>query len=195
MTFEGFLRLALQTVTAPRDVARLLLSLRLPTEALVLGFALVVVGNALVFSISLVLMPPTQAMGLLGNPLALMAIRGVVLLATIASLTWIGQMFGGRARFESIALLLIWLQALSVAVQVLFTFILPIAPQLGSALVFAATAIGAYITVHFLDEAHGLNSIGKSVVVLILGMIAMAVSLSIFLSLVGFTPAGLTGHV
>ncbi|MFZ7089635.1 YIP1 family protein [Primorskyibacter sp. 2E233] len=195
MTLEGFLRLALQTVTAPREVARLLLSLRLPREALVLGFALVVVGNALVFSVSLVLSPPNVALGLLGNPLSLMAIRAVVLFATILCFTWGGRMFGGTARFQDMALLLIWLQALSVAVQVVFSLVLPLAPGLSSLLVFAATAVGAYITVNFIDEAHALASAGKSVMVMIFGLIAMAIGLSILLSLLGFTPTGLTGYV
>ena len=43
MTISGFLRLAAQTLTAPQEVARLLLALNLPREVLLTGFALVVV--------------------------------------------------------------------------------------------------------------------------------------------------------
>ncbi|NNU97871.1 YIP1 family protein, partial [Anoxybacillus sp. EFIL] len=52
MTLAGFLRLAVNTVTAPRDVARLLMAMNLPSQALWLGFALVIVLNTLMFSAS-----------------------------------------------------------------------------------------------------------------------------------------------
>lgn len=55
MTLVGFLRLAFNTVSAPRDVARLLLAMNLPSQALWLAFALVIVLNTLVFSVSLML--------------------------------------------------------------------------------------------------------------------------------------------
>lgn len=48
MSAAALLSLAWQTIVAPREVARLLISLRLSREVLLTGFALVVVLNALI---------------------------------------------------------------------------------------------------------------------------------------------------
>ncbi|MFW2542661.1 YIP1 family protein [Primorskyibacter sp. 2E107] len=195
MTLDGLLRLGVQTLSAPREVARLLLSLRLPNEALVLGFALTVVANALLFSISLLMAPMPETFELLSNPLALMAMRAVMLITMIAALTGIGRLFGGQASIADIAVLMIWLQVLGLAAQAALTLLAPLAGNIATLLAFAASAIGAYIATAFIDEAHELNSAIKAVLVLILGVIAAAVGLSILLSLLGFSPNGLTGYV
>ena len=195
MTLDGFLRLALQTVTAPRDVARLLLSLRLPQEALILGFFLAIVANAAVFALGLVISPPPPDMGLLASPVALMVMQAVVLLALMAVITWLGQVFGGIGQFRDVAVLMIWLQALRVLAQLVLVVLMPLAPSAATLLVVAATAIGAYVTVIFIDEAHGLENVFKAVFVLIFGMLAMAIVLSILLGLAGFEATGVANHV
>lgn len=193
MTADGFLKLAAQSVTAPRDVARLLLSIRLNPEALWTAFALAVVLNGLVFALSAQIMP--QASGLpvfLSNPLAFMAMQGASLGATILALTWVGRAMGGTGTVERVAVLLIWLQALRVLVQASLLLILPLSEALGALVQFAASALGVWIVVHFIDEAHELNNLLKSALALVFGVLGMALALSLILSLMGFGPQGLT---
>lgn len=195
MTPQGFLTLAVQTVTTPREVAQWLLSLRLNREALGTAFGLVVVLNALIFSIADQFLAEIPGAGLLGVPMVFLAIQGLTLLATILFMTWVGGIMGGTARLEEMAVLLIWLQALRVLVQAGLVVILPLAPALGGLLILLSSAAGVWIIIHFIDEAHGLNNLFKALLVLIFGIFGMAVALSIVLAMLGITPDGLTGYV
>ncbi len=196
MTLNGFLTLALQSVTAPRDVARLLLSTRLSAEALATAFALVVVLNAIVFSASGILMPDAAGMsGILGSPVGFMAMQGTTLAVVIVLLTWTGRAFGGRGGYADVAVLMIWLQALRVLAQAGILVILLGSAVLGGLAVMAVTALGVWIAVHFIDEAHELGSLLKAVLVLVAGVLGMAFALSILLTTLGFTPEGVAAYV
>lgn len=197
MRVDGFLRLAAQSVAAPRDVARLLLSIRPGADALLTGFALVVVLNALVFGLSRLLLPDggVAGAGFLDSPFAFMALQAATLGATIAALTWAGRGLGGTGGFADLAVVMIWLQALRVLAQAVVLVVMPISAQLGAILVMAASALGVWIAVHFIDEAHALRSVLKAILVLIVGVVGMAIALSIVLSAIGITPDGVTGYV
>lgn len=195
MTPQAFLSLAVQSLTAPREVARLLLSMQLGRDVLTTSFALVVVLNALIFSVADQFLSDTPGAGLLGEPLVFLAMQGLTLLATIVFLTWVGGIMGGTARLEDMAVLLIWLQVLRVAVQAALVVILPLAPALGGLIMLLASAAGVWILINFIDEAHGLDNMFKAGLVLIFGIFGMAVALSIVLAFLGITPNGLTGYV
>tara|TARA_R100000750_G_C2329663_1_gene89663 strand:- start:65 stop:649 length:585 start_codon:yes stop_codon:yes gene_type:complete len=194
VTPEAFLKLALQSVTNPREVAALLLSIRPGREALWTAFALVVVLNALIFSASL-LMDPTGVPTLLSSPVMLLVLQGAALAGSILALTWAGRLFGGKARIEEIALLMIWMQALRILVQGALLLIIPVSLVLAGLGTMAATALGVWIAVNFLDEAHELGGPLRALAVLVLGMFAMAFAVSLLLTLAGVTPEGITGYV
>lgn len=194
MTLDGFLKLALQSVTNPREVAALLLSIRPSREALWTAFALVVVLNALIFSASL-LMNPLGVPDFLSSPVVFMTMQAGALAASILALTWTGRLFGGKARIEEIGLLLIWLQGLRVLVQIALLLIIPLSASLAGLGTMAATALGVWIAVNFIDEAHELGGPLRALAVLVLGMLAMAFAISILLTLAGVSPEGIADNV
>ncbi len=196
MTAEGFFKLALQSVTSPRSVARLLLSVRPGAEALWTGFALVVVMNALIFSLSLVLFPPQGPLPFfLGAPTGFIATQAATLGGMIVVMTLTGRMFGGSGRIEDVAVLLIWMQGLRVLVQASLLVILPISDTLSGLMVLVASGLGVWILLNFIDEAHELGGLGKSAVVLVLGILGLAFGLSLLLTLAGVSPEGMMGNV
>ncbi|WP_417204891.1 YIP1 family protein [Antarctobacter sp.] len=194
MTLDGYLKLALQSVTNPREVAALLLSIRPGREALWTAFALVVVLNALIFSMSL-LINPAGVPAILASPVIFLVMQGGALAASILALTWTGRLFGGKARIEEIALLMIWMQSLRVLVQAAMVLIVPISAMLAGLATMIVTALGVWIAVNFLDEAHELGGPLRALAVLVLGMLAMAFAVSLLLTLAGVTPEGMTDHV
>ncbi len=194
MTLEGFLKLALQSVTNPREVAALLLSIRPSREAIWTGFALVVVLNGLIFSTSL-LLAPGAAPAFMANPVSFIMLQAATLAGTILAFTGVGRLLGGRARLEEMALLMIWMQGLRILVQAALLVIAPISALLAGVLTMGATAVGVWIAVNFIDEAHELNGLLRALAVLILGVLAMAFGLSILLTMVGITPEGMTDYV
>jgi hypothetical protein len=191
---DGFLKLALQSVTNPREVAALLLSIRPSREAIWTAFALVVVLNALIFSASMLLTPgPVPAF--MVNPVSFLLLQGGTLAGTILAFAYVGRLLGGRARLEEIALLMIWMQALRVLVQLGLLVIMPVSALLAGLVTMVASGFGVWIVVNFLDEAHELGGLLRALAVLILGVLAMAFGLSLLLTLAGVSPQGMTEYV
>ncbi len=79
--------------------------------------------------------------------------------------------------------------------QAVVLVLMPISQFLGAVAVMVASALGIWIAVHFIDEAHELRSVLKAILVLIVGIFGMAIVLSIVLSAIGITPDGVTGYV
>ncbi|APX25516.1 MAG: YIP1 family protein [Rhodobacteraceae bacterium] len=188
MSPAGFLRLAWQTVVAPRQVAQLLLSLRLGHEAILTALALVVTLNALAIGAMQAAMPGSASLPFVMSPMVTVALVAAMLTASIFLMTWAGRLFGGHARTEDIALLLTWLQALRLLGQVIVAFATVVSGALASLVVIAALLIGIWILINFLDVAHGFGNPFKALMVLILGSVALVLGLSFLFTLVGIGP-------
>lgn len=193
MTVAGLLSLAWQTVIAPREVARMLLGLHLSREALLTGFGLVVALNALLVG----LMQLGGELGSVGGlmPVPMGLLLAVMLAGSIVTLTWAGRSFGGTARLEDVAVLLIWLQGLRALAQLGVALIGAVSGGLAVLLVLVALCVGLWILVAFLDEAHGFGSPLKALLVLILATLALLAALMMIASLVGGMPNGMASYV
>ncbi|MFP7571542.1 YIP1 family protein [Marivita sp. S2033] len=196
MTFEGFFRLALNTVMAPRDVARLLLALRLPSQVLWLAFALVIVLNTLVFSLSMFVTPVDDMLGpLLASPIVFAAMLAASVAALVVAVTLCGRPLGGNASFADIAILVIWLQALRVLVQGVVVLLGPASMMISGIVITAASLLGVWIFVNFIAVAHDTGGVLKAGVILILAVVGMMLGLSVIFSLLGVQAGGLSGYV
>lgn len=196
MTPEGFFRLAVNTVTAPRDVARLLLAMNLPPQALWLAFALVIVLNTLMFSASLLLVPADEMFGpVLANPTVFGAMLAISVAALIIAVTLCGRPLGGQATYAQIAILVIWLQALRVLLQALVAVVGPMSLFLSGVLISAGSVLGIWIFVNFIDVAHETGSLLRAGLVLLLAVVGMMLGLSLIFSLLGVSTGGIPGYV
>ncbi|MCL3883503.1 YIP1 family protein [Marivita sp. GX14005] len=196
MTVDGFFRLAMNTVTAPRDVARLLLSLNLPHQALWLAFSLVIVLNTLMFSLSVMVMPASDMVApVLGSPIVFGAMLAVSVAALIFMVTVSGRVMDGAAGFAQIAVLVIWLQALRVLVQGVVVLLGPVSGTLSGIVVLAASLLGVWIFVNFIAVAHETGGLLKAGFILLLAVAGMMLALSLIFSLLGVPAGGLSGYV
>jgi hypothetical protein len=196
VTFEGFFRLALNTVVVPRDVARLLLAMNLPSQALWLAFALVIVLNTLMFSASLMLVPANDLFGaVLVNPTVFGAMLAVSVGVLIVAVTLCGRPLGGQASYAQIAILVIWLQALRVLMQAVVAVVGPFSLFLSGVLISAASVLGIWIFVNFIDVAHEMGSLLRAGLVLLLAVVGMMLGLSLIFSLLGVQTGGIPGYV
>lgn len=186
--------LVLRSLTEPRKVARWLIDLHLSREALLTSFALVVVLNTVLFSLSMLLLDGAMP-GLLGRPsiFAFMQVASVGI--TIVTFQWAGRIIGGKGRMPDMAVLVIWMQALQVLVQALLLILMPVSSFLGGSLVTLTTVIGLWILVNFIDEAHGFGSLLKSAAAVIFGVMGMSFVLSLLLALIGVNATGINGYV
>jgi len=189
VTLQGFLSLAWQTVQTPRDVARLLLAARLGRDALWTAFALVCTANALVYGTSLAMAGP-GSIDFLQSPSLFLAMQALVLAGTILCLTYAGRGLGGAGRVSDIAVLMVWMQALRVLVQLIMLGLVVISPVLASMLVGLSLVLGIWIALNFVREAHGFDSLVPAGLTMIFGFAGAIFGLSIILTLIGVDPNG-----
>ena len=121
---------------------------------------------------------------------------GISLALTLAALalavTGAGRALDGTAKLEHVAVLIIWLQALRALLQAVVLVLAPISLFLSGLIVTAASIIGLWIFVHFIDVAHGIGSLLKAGLVLLLAVVGMLIVLSMIFSLLGFSAGGVT---
>lgn len=188
-----FMNLAVQTVTRPRDAAAFLVSLQLSREALLTGFALVVVLNTLFFGLTQLVVPAGNILvPAMQDPVMFGISLALTLVALVLAITASGRAFDGDARIETVAVLVIWLQGLRAALQVIVLLLAPVSLFVSGLIVTASTIIGLWIFVHFIDVAHGLGSLMKASVVLLIAVVGMLLALTMIFSLLGVSPSGVT---
>lgn len=192
MTPAGFLRLALQTVAAPREVARLLLAMRLSREAILTALALSVVLNGLVAGVSFVLVPAGALPAQFG-PVFVAGILALELAVTIVLLGVVGRALGGTGRDIEIALLLAWFHVLRALAQLVVLLAGLLSSALGSLLLVAALMAGVWILINFLEVAHGFSDLWKALLLLVIVTIALAFAMVLLLVLAGVSPETMAG--
>ncbi|EAU45960.1 YIP1 family protein [Salipiger bermudensis] len=187
MSPVAFVRLAWQTVTAPREVAQLLIAARLSHEAILTAMALVVALNALVMGILQVSMG-AGALPFVMSPVLFGALLAAMLVVSVMVLTGVGRMLGGTARAEDLAVLLAWLQAVRILWQVIVAVAALLTPALASILAVLGFLAGIYIFLNFLDVAHGFGNLLRALAVLVIGGLVLVMAMSLLVSLMGISP-------
>ena len=196
MTGIAFRKLAILSITNPAEGARALISLSLPREVMWTALLLVAVLNAFLFTISNMLTPsPSPMPDLFLVPLVYGAFVVGGLVLTVYALFWVGRMLGGQGRLDDVMVVVIWLQALRVLLQPIILLLMIVFPLLSVVLVFAAFLYGMYMLLHFIDQAHQLNSLRRSAVVLFASVLAIALGLALMISLFGGTLTGSSPYV
>lgn len=170
------------TLTNPAEAARQLLALCPARDVLWLGFFLTVVLSTLVQTAASILYPlASPDLQIPFEPVwHELGVSTGALMLSIAAFFLAGRLMGGVARLDDIMCLIIWLQLLQVVAQFAIYIIALVIPLLFSPLVLAMSLYSLYITLHFLNQAHQFNSLGKSFLVVLLSALA-AVPFVLFL--------------
>lgn len=196
MTDSNLRDLVVLTVKSPAQAARVLLDIDIPREALWIGLVLVAVLNGILFTLSNLLVPgpsPLPEMFLVPALYTALVAGGLVL--TVYALYWTGRFMGGSGTLDDIMLAILWLQGLRVALMVVVIVLILTVPVLSALLVFGASIYGLFILLHFVNQAHRLNSLAKSAGVLVASMVAIVLGLTLLFSLFGGPISGLSAYV
>jgi hypothetical protein len=191
MTGGHFRELVRQTLFQPPEAARALIGMRLPGQWLWMALGLMSILNAIVYSLSLQLSPPGDPSAALMPPAFHSPILFAVFLfgalaITVIALHYVGQGLGGAPEsMTDILVLLTWLQVLRLMLQLAVLVLALVAPVLAALVVMVAAVWGIYILISFVDAAHRFGNMFKAAGVILLSLVAMAIGLSAFLSLVG----------
>ncbi len=192
--------LLIETIRAPRDAAGRLIDMNAPRDWLWMALALMCVLNAILYSVSLQLSPPSsEVSGIVPaafqSPILFTIFLFGSITITVFVLKWIGQSMGGQATLDDILILLTWLQVLRLLFQAAVLILSLVSLSLSALLVFGGSIYGIYILAAFIDRAHGFDNLLKALGVMVLALIAIAVGLSVILTVLGAVIMGGTGSV
>jgi len=196
MTSEAFWSLVRQTLFEPRDAARRILSAGLPAREGWLALALMAVLNTLVYSLSIRLSPPSDPamLDMMGPAFHAPLIFAATLFAGLAlaalAFTHAGRALGGTATLGDMLVLLTWMQALRLIVQVGLVVLALAMPALAGVVVIVAAFWGLYILLAFMAEAHGYDSLWRAAGALVIAFVGLVFGLSLLFSLVGVRITG-----
>ncbi len=189
MNLNDLSTLAMDTLRDPRTTAGRLIAQDVGMPALWLALVLAAVLNALLVGVNMELFPtasfPLPPIFL--NPLVYAAVMAAGLAFSIFVLTWVGGKMGGQARLQEVAVVLIWLQYLRLAAQVLLLVMTLLIPVLAVIATFAIALYSFFLLLTFLDVAHRFGSLGKSALVIVFSFLGVIFALSMLLTLLGVT--------
>ncbi len=186
-------RLAVLSVKDPKQAARILMDMQLETEVLRNALLLVALVNTFLFVFSVEFIGLSSPYPAFFNaPFVNFAIMVVGLALMVASLVFTGRVMGGSATIRDVLVLVIWVQIVQAAIQIMAYLALLFVPLVANILTLAGGLIGLYMLVHFINESHKFNSIGKSAMVMIAALLGVVIGLSIVAIMVGGPDVGST---
>ncbi|KPA22537.1 Yip1 domain protein [Shimia sp. SK013] len=182
------------TIRDPAQAAQVLSNIRFDRMTGWTILALAVTLNTLVYFLSITLFPAPVEMSipLLSQPYLVWFMLGSSTVIFVFAFYWVGHSLGGRASFDTILLMVGWLQYMRLAVQVASLVLMILSPSLAQMFVMAAGLYGVWILLNYLKEAHGFETFGKAIGVIVLSAVGLTVGLSVFLSLFTATVIGMS---
>ncbi len=187
----NWIKLGVLSVKDPKQAAGILMGMRLETGVLWNALLLVALVNTFlfVFSVEFIgLQSPYPAF--FTTPFINFAIMVVGLALMVFALVFTGRIMGGSATFNDVLALVIWVQIVQAAIQILAYLALIFVPLVANILTLAGGLIGLYMLVHFINESHKFKSLGKSAMVMIGALLGVVIGLSILAILVGGPDVG-----
>jgi hypothetical protein len=179
--------LAQLTLQNPRQATRVLLAEGVPMRARTAGLLLVAVVSALLASIQVGTTP--QAMDplsafMLASPFRAAVMQWLFLALSVVLVHRVGRAFGGVGSFPDALLIVVWLQLLMLALQVLQLVVGFIAPPLAGVIGLAGFGVFLWLMTTFIAELHRFASRWLVFLGMVLSCIAAGFLLGIVLILI-----------
>ena len=185
MTYlQSLIPLARQAITQPREAATTLLSMGIPRDALWPAFFLMVILSILLLYVGGMLTPVPEDVTA-PSPLLMALVTAVISIASVFAVWKVGQTMGGKGSFEETLLLTVFMQAILFAAQVFELFLTLAVPPIGMVFSLVLILVAVWINVNFISALHGFPSLMKSLGVLLLASLGVALVLVFMMTLAG----------
>lgn len=180
---DRLLSLAQLTLQNPRLAARELLTEGVPMRARTGGLLLVAVVSALLASLQVGTRPqdldPLSAF-MLASPFRAAVVQWLFLALSVVLIHRVGRAFGGRGSFPDALLIVVWLQVLTLVLQVLQLVATFVAPPLAGVIGLGGFVLFLWLMTAFIAELHGFASRG----LVFVGMVLSALGAGLVLGFV-----------
>lgn len=186
-------QLVIDSLARPRDAARRLLGLDIGWGPLAqLAVAVTCVGMVLGYA-ALQLsgggVDPMSAAVLEAPLLGALTQLGVLVLVVLLTVR-VGRALGGTGGYWGAAVLVVWLNVMTLLIQVVQIGLLVVAPPLAGVLSIATLLWLLWAYANFVTELHGFNSPFVALGVTVLTVVALVLGLTLIAAILGFSPSG-----
>lgn len=191
---QRLFQLIVQSFTEPSKAAQSLFGRRYDGRTLWSGMLLVTVLSVLLIALSNALMGvPSELEGAIVQvtPFAFSFILGASLCILVFAIHYMGRAMGGTANFNDSILCVIWLQVLSMALQVVQIVSILILPAIAGLVSLVGLGLILYALTNFINVLHSFDSLFKALGTFVLSLIGIAFGLSIILAVVGVSAQGI----
>lgn len=176
------------SVADPQETADRLLSSRPSTSVILQAAVLVSALDALILGLlgggSFVVPTPEGDLAL--SPIWHAVVLFASLVLSAGALQVGGQMLGGKGRFQESLLVVVWLEVLAIAIQIVTLLVALILPPLAGLLALLGIGILIWCIVHFARALHGFAGYGRTIGALLLGAVVVVFGISALLAMLGF---------
>ena len=184
--FDALTRLARLTFAAPRQAARMVLDWPMERAVLWQLATLLVLLGVVVMQLSNAILP-MPVLGplamIMANPLLNLLIQGGIFVITVQASYRIGRAAGGTGSLTGALKLMLWLQAITLAVQIVQLLMLMLLPPLGGMIGFASLFLFFWLLTNFVAELHGFASRWRVFMAIVMSCFALFLTLSLALAL------------
>lgn len=200
---SGLLQLAGTTLTDTRAAWQSLRA-RLPgaSERWLLLVATVILSTLAAWAMSRLLpplAPPTngdpaaEVMALMRRqleqrPLLFTAIQFLWLVFAIGTVTYIGRLFGGRARFDEVVLAAGWMKALLLVLQLAQLAVMTLSMGMAAMLAMVESVLYLFLAVRLTQVVHGFSSPAKVALAMLATFFLILFAVALRLTVFGLAP-------
>ena len=171
----------------PRAAAADVLALSPPREALIPAMLLVTVLSVIINAGAEAIAP--SPLGAIPH-FQLTVFMLALFVAFAMAVCKIGRAMGGIGQCSDSLLLAVFFQAIFVPAQVLQVVLLAVSPIVASFFAVFLFFFGIWVNLNFIAALHGFSSLGKSLGVLILSSVAVAIIMMLVAPLIGISLFG-----
>ena len=193
MTLGGFVTSVIDTLRAPKEAARWVMSFDMTRGERWMALFLVVLLSVILQQATTMLFPQTVdslLADLLSRPLTVATIQMSIMVLLVFAIYWIGRARGGTGDFGDAILLLTWVQCVLVFLQVLQTIFLFLMPPLAGLLGVLGIFVFFWLLTNFIAELHGFKSLGLVFAMIVLSGLGIAFGMALIMSLIGIAAPG-----
>ncbi len=171
------------SIQSPKEGAQMVLAAK-PNREVLWTILVVIVALTVILAQIMTYIVPTpaeaqQLMPFASSPVMFALVMWGLLVLMVFCTHYIGQVFGGTGAFDDSLIIVIWLQAILLVVQVAQIVLAVISPFLAAMFGLAFGLLSVWIFVNFVAVVHGFKNLGMVLVAIILSMIGVVFGLSI----------------
>ena len=170
-----------QTIQAPSQAAKFILSLPLSNEVAWTGFALVQVLSAMVSIVQSLLFALMGSTAVFYSAVEYLAANVVIQLLTVAALTGVGRWLGGIGSYVKMLIAITWVGFIQTLLGACVVFVAFLLPRLSDFLSLIVLLGAFYLLVHFIQEVHQFDSIWRAVGAFMLVIASICLVITLFL--------------